>query len=219
MSNAELWGGFIGTLVTLSLGVGLFSWIKGLGFNYGFWFSIFLSPLIGAIVVAGTNAVTNNDDTDANLIANGQGRKCPFCAEVVKAEAIKCRHCGEDISSKASIGQIGSERNLPLFRVRGIRRDGQEVEKLIMAVNDDAARCIALASGIRVANIESESTETANTAQPQQSGARRFRVTGIRGNGTEVTKVIMASDETTAEQIAMNAGIYATQISCEPSDI
>ncbi len=26
-------------------------------------------------------------------------RKCPFCAEYVKSEAIKCKHCGSDLSS------------------------------------------------------------------------------------------------------------------------
>jgi hypothetical protein len=32
--------------------------------------------------------------------------KCPFCAEFVKPEAIKCRHCGSDIPARA-------ENNLP----------------------------------------------------------------------------------------------------------
>jgi ribosomal protein L37AE/L43A len=26
-------------------------------------------------------------------------KKCPFCAELVKREAIKCKHCGSDISN------------------------------------------------------------------------------------------------------------------------
>jgi hypothetical protein len=30
-------------------------------------------------------------------LASGDSRKCPFCAEIVKREAVVCRYCGRDL--------------------------------------------------------------------------------------------------------------------------
>ena len=95
------------------------------GFGY-FLLSLIISPLIGFIIVialgenkqmrkeriqedaeirenvaqvyrgtANNNPIIANN-TD-NLLAYNDTKKCPFCAELIKNEAIVCRFCGRDL--------------------------------------------------------------------------------------------------------------------------
>jgi len=60
------------------------------GFGF-FLLAIVLSPLIG--ILCALIARPNTGRTEAEALQTGTMRRCPYCAELVRAEAVKCRHC------------------------------------------------------------------------------------------------------------------------------
>jgi hypothetical protein len=88
----------------LSFLVGWYATNKGRT-GIGFMFlSLLLSPLVGFILAM--LASPNHEVLEKEQLASGNSKKCPYCAEVVKAEAMVCRFCGRDLlgvsSSQAS---------------------------------------------------------------------------------------------------------------------
>lgn len=63
------------------------------GFGY-FLLAALLSPLLGALIllVAGKKQAV----VETRAVESGELKKCPACAELVRAEARKCKHCGEE---------------------------------------------------------------------------------------------------------------------------
>jgi hypothetical protein len=59
---------------------------------------LLLGALLGPVALLIALVVSANKPAmEAEAIGSGSVRKCPFCAELIKAEAIVCKHCGRDV--------------------------------------------------------------------------------------------------------------------------
>ncbi|MBI6550206.1 zinc ribbon domain-containing protein [Xenorhabdus lircayensis] len=75
------------------------------GRSFGAWwvygFLIFIVALIHSLVLESKQHIT--EEKKINL---GEIKKCPFCAESIKAEAIVCKHCNKEIPAIYNVKDI-----------------------------------------------------------------------------------------------------------------
>lgn len=93
--------GFIYFLVMCAVAFGIVvltsNITKGNGVAAGL--AAFISPIIGLIIALST---ATSERRTVLTGESGEYKKCPFCAESVRKEAIKCKHCSSDLSTNTN---------------------------------------------------------------------------------------------------------------------
>ncbi|MBD2797742.1 zinc ribbon domain-containing protein [Xenorhabdus sp. 18] len=105
------------------------------GRSFGAWwfygFLIFIVALIHSLVLESKQHITEKKKINA-----GEIKKCPFCAETIKTEAIVCKHCNKEIPPICSVSDQDFLSTLSSYKLYFHKNGGYELDDatLMMAV-------------------------------------------------------------------------------------
>lgn len=92
-----------GYLVLCALAAWVASY-KGRSATAIFFLSLFASPIVGLVVALVLRPKNQSADGEPAPTIETHGR-CPMCKELVRRDALKCKHCGGELTSETILVQ------------------------------------------------------------------------------------------------------------------
>ena len=82
-------------VVVFGLGSGYIAHRRGHRFSLG----LGLGVLFGVLGLIGVLVFLRRDEQvlEERLVANGTHKRCAYCKEIIRADAMVCKHCGRDV--------------------------------------------------------------------------------------------------------------------------